>query len=53
MSEARPPKVRVLSVPVANVVILNSIGYKLRSHYDKLLYETMPQQIDSILQKLS
>ena len=53
MSDARLPNIRVLSVPVANVVVLNSIGSRLRSYYDDLLYKPMPPQIDNILRQLS
>ncbi|WP_162820896.1 hypothetical protein [Microvirga calopogonii] len=53
MSEARLPNIRVISVPVPNVIILNSIGSKLRSHYEDALYKPVPPQIDNILRQLN
>jgi hypothetical protein len=38
---------------VANVILLNTIGAKLRSHYEDLLYKPMPPQMDNALRQLS
>jgi hypothetical protein len=53
MSESRLPNIRVLSVPAANVIIINNIGSKLRSHYEEALYKPVPQRIDNHLRQLN
>lgn len=52
MAHPRLPNIRVISVPVANAILLRSIGSRLRSHYDDLPYQPIPERIDSILRRL-
>jgi hypothetical protein len=47
------PNIRVLSTPVANIILLKSIGSRLRSHYEDLLYYPVSDEIDVLLRKLA
>jgi hypothetical protein len=52
MSPLRLPNVRKIPTPVSNVILLDSIGSRLRSHYENILYQPVPERIDNILRRL-
>jgi hypothetical protein len=51
MSE-RLPNIRVISVPVANVILLQSIGARLRSYYGNPASYPMPSTLTTIIDRL-
>jgi hypothetical protein len=53
MATARLPNIRIVSTPVSNVILLHSIGARLRSHYENLLYSPVPEGIDKVLRRLA
>jgi len=46
------PNIRVISTPVANVILLQSIGSRLRSHYGDPLHFPLPEQLNSVVQRM-
>lgn len=51
MSE-RLPNIRVISVPVANVILLQSIGSRLRSYYGSPASYPMTSELTTIIDRL-
>jgi hypothetical protein len=50
---ARLPYIRVISTPVANVILLQSIGSKLRSHYGDPLHFPVSEQLSNVVQRIA
>jgi hypothetical protein len=46
------PNIRVISTPVANVILLRSIGSRLRSHYDDPLHLPVPEQLNNVVKRM-
>jgi hypothetical protein len=53
MTASRLPNIRVLSTPVANVILLTSIASRLRSQYESLPPQPVPDRIDAVLRRLA
>ena len=46
------PNVRVISRPVANVILLQSIGSRLRLHYGDPLHFPLPERLSDFVQRM-
>jgi hypothetical protein len=52
MRSAQLPNIRVISTPVANVILLRCIGSQLRAHYDDLMDQPIPDHLDEFIRRL-
>jgi len=53
MAKSHLPNIRVISTPVANVILLNTIAMRLRSYYEEVRHRPVPERIDQALRRLS
>ena len=53
MSAGHLPKVRELSPPAQHGIMLGRIGVLLRSQYDSLLKQPVPDRLAALLRKLT
>ncbi len=53
MAADRLPRVRELSAPASNMVMLGRVGALLRAEYSDLLSEPVPQRLSALISQLS
>ncbi len=53
MAADRLPRVRELSAPASNIVMLGRIGALLRAEYSDLLSESIPEPLTALISRLS
>jgi hypothetical protein len=51
MSSPELPKIRVISVPIAKVVLLGHIAHQLRSYYQDLMDEPIPERLQELTRR--
>jgi hypothetical protein len=51
MSSPELPKIRVIAVPIAKVVLLGQIGHQLRSYYQELIQEPIPEHLEDLARR--
>jgi hypothetical protein len=52
MRYAQLPNIRVISTPVANVILLRCIGSQLRAHYGDLMNHPIPAHLHDVIRRL-
>ncbi|WP_187144339.1 NepR family anti-sigma factor [Microvirga massiliensis] len=53
MSSPELPKIRVIAVPIARVVLLGQIGHQLRSYYQDLMEEPIPDRLEQLARRFA
>jgi len=51
MSSPELPKIRVIAVPIARVVLLGQIGHQLRSYYQDLMEAPIPDRLEQLARR--
>ncbi len=52
MTMKRLPKVRELSRPTSDIVMLGTVGALLRAHYNSLLEQPAPEHLGNLIRQL-
>ena len=51
MSSPEMPKIRIISVPIAKIVLLGHIAHQLRSYYQDLMEEPIPEHLEELTRR--